>query len=423
MSMFWLLAIAMSALALVFILPPLLSNKHRFTPDRDRLNTAVIREQLAELDSDLQLGKLGQDAYAAARGDLERELLDSVDTGGDGNAGTTQSGRWAIALLAPMIPLLAVFIYQQLGAGPLLDQMASGQGVAQGGNTQPSDHAMQEMIGKLAERMREQPDNLEGWLLLARSYASVSRFDDALAALGQARRLAGDEPDLLIDTADMMIAANRGEFTDEVGQLLTTALEKQPGDLKGLWLMGHWHYRRGNLQQAIQNWQQVEQQLPPGDPDAQAIGDQIRHAKRQLGDSPEMVVADSAPAQAAQSAAPAGTAGAGLQVKVSLDPALAGQAAPTDTVFIFARAAQGPRMPLAIVRKQVRDLPVSVTLDDSMAMTPAMVLSNFELVAVGARVSKSGQANPAPGDLEAIAEGVRSNSTEPVELNISTVLN
>ena len=111
-----------------------------------------------------------------------------------------------------------------------------------------------------------------------------------------------------------------------------------------------------------------------------------------------------------------------IKVTVKLSPALAGKTAPGDTVFIFARAAQGPKMPLAIVRKQVKDLPVSVTLDDSMAMLPEMKMSSFPQLVIGARVSKTGDAVPKSGDLEGYAPPLKANATGPVEVVIATVV-
>ena len=110
-----------------------------------------------------------------------------------------------------------------------------------------------------------------------------------------------------------------------------------------------------------------------------------------------------------------------IKVTVRLSPALAAKAAPGDAVFIFARAAQGPRMPLAIVRKQVRELPVTVTLDDSMAMVPDMKMSSFPELVIGARVSKSGDAIPKPGDLEGYTAALKAGATGPVEVVIASV--
>lgn len=434
MNMFWPLAIALSVLALLFIVPPLLSKaSSRGGDDDDRLAGAVLREQLVELEADLRTGALAPDAYAAAHSDAERALLDSVAKPSASRPREARSGRWVVLLLIPLVPLLAMGVYQQLGVGPQLEQQLQVQSTLPGAADAAPEHSMQAMVAKLAERVNSQPDNVQGWLLLARSYAMLRQFDKALEALQHARALTGDMPDLLVEMADLHVANQQGEFTDEVRQLLAQALAQQPDNVKGLWLMGHWQYRQGELRQAVQTWQKVAQHLPADGPEARALADDIRLAQNQLGDgtAPDQVAVDPISTDRASTdraigesvATAKGTAARGVQVRVSLDPAIADKAAPTDTLFIFARAPEGSRMPLAIVRKQVRDLPLSLTLDDSMAMLPTRLLSQFKEIAVGARISKSGAATPAPGDLEVIAEAVRADRREPVELRIDSVLN
>ncbi|MDH3871717.1 MAG: c-type cytochrome biogenesis protein CcmI, partial [Gammaproteobacteria bacterium] len=259
-------------------------------------------------------------------------------------------------------------------------------------------------------------DNAEGWVMLARSYTSLERFPDAAEAYAKAHGLVGDKPDLLADYADALVMANGQEFTDQAGTLLLKALEAEPGNVKALWLTGHWKNQQGDYAGAIRYWQRAAGQLPPGGEDAVVIAQQIRQARERL--APGEVV-EELPVQAA-SDTPVASADKAISVSVSLDPEVAAGAAAGDTVFIFARAVSGPRMPLAIVRKQVSDLPVNVTLDDSTAMAPSMKLSNFDEVAVGARVSKSGTAMPQSGDLQGLVAPVKPGSGEPIELAIDS---
>ncbi len=412
MITFWLLAGGMALVALLFVIPPLLRGARGSAFDRDALNTAVIREQLAELEADLAMGRLDADTYQAARRDLERGLLDDLDAGSDSNT-ATHGGRWAAAAVALLVPLLAVVIYQQLGAGHLLERL-QGNPPAAADNGAAAAHPMEAMVAQLAERMRSQPDELEGWLLLGRSYATLNRFREAADAYAQARRLAGDQPELLTDYADMLVMASDGEFTDEVGELLKTALEKKPDDIKALWLMGHWYQRHGNPSAAVEHWQRAAARLPPDSEDYAVISRQIRQA----GGQPQQRAESAAAPPAAKQAAQRGGAAAGIRVSVELDPAFRNSVSPDDTVFIFARAVNGPRMPLAIVRKRVADLPVTVTLDDSMAMSPAMALSEFSEISVGARISKSGQATAAPGDIEGMVSPVQTTGGPSVTLVI-----
>ncbi len=410
MTLFWLLAGSMAILALSFIAVPVLRGRRRADIDRDQLNTAMIREQLTELRADMESGKLDANAFESARHDLERELLNAIDEGTDKAQDHSRSGRWVLAVLLPAIPLLAVFLYLQLGV-PDTDQQASQAAQAANKNTgsMPTEHEINTILEELAQRLDKEPDHPDGWLLLARSYASLRRFDEAALAYEQARKYGGDTPELLIDYADTLVALDNGNFGDKAGAMLKQALAQQPDNPKGLWLLGHWYYQRGDYQQALENWQAVASQTQPGSDTARVLQQQIQMARSKLGIT--------APADQTPSRTDSAAASASLRVTVTLDPTLKGNVAPDDTLFIYARAVKGPRMPLAIVRKQVRDLPVTVTLDDSMAMSPAMVLSRFPQVSVGARISKSGQAMPAAGDLQGVQEPV-STIRPPDSINI-----
>lgn len=415
MTTFWSLATMMAILALAFIALPLLRNRQDNTVKGDQLNTAVIREQLGELKTDMDAGKLDADAYASARHDLERELLDTINQSEPENTGNSHSGRWVLLILLPAVPLLAVALYQQLGAGDLSSQPPPTRTAQTQNSNGMQEHDINQTLELLEQRLNDEPEHPDGWMLLARSYTSLRRYDEAVAAYEQARKYGGDSPELLIDYSDSLIAANDGNFSDEAGAMLQKALAQQPDNAKGLWLVGHWHYQRGNYREARDSWQRVATQVQPGSENAMVLQQQIQLASAKLGET-------TAPAEPT-TVADSSTGKTSIQVTVSLDPALRDSAAPDDTLFVFARAASGPRMPLAIVRKQVRDLPVTVTLDDSTAMSPAMKLSNFPQVSVGARISKTGQAMPAAGDLEGMQSPVStSNSKDTINIVIDSRL-
>ena len=418
MTVFWSLAAIMVMVALLFVLPPLLRNRSVEAVSRDDLNTNVIREQLAELDADLTNGKLDKSQYDAARMDVEQELLYDLGSAGSEPADKPErSGRWITLLIIPAIPLCAVLLYQLMGSAELIDRLQQ----ARISQTQPAQQqsqpsgSIEDMVAKLAERLQQQPDDLKGWVMLARSYAIMKRYSEAEAAYANVLRLGGENADLLTDYVDTMVMADGGAFNDESAALLTRALELEPDNLKALWLAGHWKNQSGEHQEAIDYWQRAAAQLPPGSKDVAVITSQINELQTKLG-----IQTEPAPTPA-PTVATAGTGqSASLTVQVTLDSNVAAAASPEDTVFIFARAAQGPRMPLAIVRTQVKDLPATVTLDDSMAMTPQMVLSNFDQVTVGARVSKSGGAMPVSGDLQGIVSPINTQTTEAIQITIDS---
>jgi cytochrome c-type biogenesis protein CcmH len=258
------------------------------------------------------------------------------------------------------------------------------------------------MVADLAARLEKEPDNVNGWVVLARSYAVMNRHGDAVKAYERVIQLVPNDPDLLADYADALAVTMGGNLSGKPLELAKRALAADPTHWKALALVGTEAFNRKDYKTAIAYWEKLKATAPPGSPIAQSIDSSIAEA-RELGGikgaaAPPPVVA----------AAPVGGRVAG---KVDLSPALKAKVAPTDTVFVFARAAEGPRMPLAIVRKQVRDLPIEFALDDSMAMAPNMKLSSFAEVVVGARVSRSGNATPQSGDLEGLSRPVKVGAT------------
>ncbi|MGB7931603.1 MAG: c-type cytochrome biogenesis protein CcmI [Gammaproteobacteria bacterium] len=429
MSVFWGLATIMIIIALLFTVPWLLRAERtpkKARPDLDTLNTEIIKAQLAELDTDLRMGRLDENQYAAARHDLERELLDDLSpAGAPATVKPARGGQWVVVLLVVAIPLMAVALYQQLGSKQIITLLEQGSAATATSGTpgqhEMGEHSLEQMVNVLAERLKDKPDDLRGWILLARSYETLNRYPDALGAYRNARRLSGDNPEVLADYADALVMANGGRFNDEAGEALQRAVEAEPNNVKALWLIGHWKNQQGSYTEAIDYWQRAAALLPAGSQDTVIIARQISQLQQRLGITPTTTVAVATPSPAvAPPTAGGGTAAAGqaITVTVALDPALTAQAAPESTVFIFARAVQGPRMPLAIIRRQVKDLPVTVTLDDSLAMSPAMTLSKFDQVTIGARVSASGNAMPQSGDLEGSQSPVSVTSPGTVAVTI-----
>lgn len=420
MTVFWSLAVVMSLLALLFVVIPLLRKQPTLSVDQNDLNAEVTRMRLAELDQDLNSGRLEQDQYEAARADLERELL--ADVGGTvAQSRPVRSGRWGALLVAIAVPAAAALLYKTTGSQEIFDLLAEHPAArqAQQAGGAPGQPSVEEMVAALTERMQSNPDDLKGWTILARSLYVMNRYDEAVPAYRNILRLGGaNDAGTLADFADTLVATNNGRFNDEAGELLVKALQLEPNNIKALWLAGHWQVEAGHADEAIRYWEQAAQQMSPTSEDWQIIKQQIGDIRAQAGlpasDASESVAS-------ASGSAPTNPAPAGLSVTVKLDPALRARAGPDDTVFIFARAASGSRMPLAIVRKQVRELPITVTLDDSMSMAPGMVMSNFAELTVGARISKSGNAMPQSGDLQGSRTPVQLAQTDSVDILINTV--
>lgn len=262
------------------------------------------------------------------------------------------------------------------------------------------------MVDNLARRLAQEPQNVDGWLMLGRSYAVLGRFEPAIAAFRRVLALEPKHAQALADLADALAMTQERRFEGEPAQLVQQALAADPANLKALLLAGTIAFDRGDYATAQRHWNEAVRVGPADSALVEQARAGVTEARALAGGAPGGAAAPmtASPAPAATSGnPPAPAAGATLRGRVSLSPALAAKASPDDTVFVFARAAEGPRMPLAIVKKRVRDLPFDFTLDDSQAMTPQARLSQATRVVVGARVSKSGQAMPQPGDLEVLS--------------------
>jgi cytochrome c-type biogenesis protein CcmH len=397
---FALIATAMVAVAVAWILVPLLRGRGAGDVDRDASNVAILRDQLAELQGDLARGTISPEQFEPAKRELERRVLDEVSAT-PGAAALHRGTPWAAAVLAGLVPVVAVLLYLVIGTPDALGPQARAPAGAEGGH-QVTREEVEKMVADLAVRLEREPDNINGWVILARSYYVMNRFDDAAKAYERAVTLVPNDPDLLADYADTLAVTTGGNLSGKPLELAKRALAVDPTHWKALALIGTEAFNRKDYKAAIQYWEKLKAVAPPGAPIAQSIDASIAEA-RELGG---MKVAAKPPAPAAPA-----SAGGRIAGKVDLSPGLKGKVAPTDTVFVFARAAEGPRMPLAILRKQVKDLPFEFALDDSMAMAPNMKLSSFPDVVVGARVSRSGNATPQSGDLEGVSKPVKVGAT------------
>ena len=404
MMLFW--TLAGGVITLAFIAIPLLRNPplaQTATVDQDHMNLEVFRQRLKELETDLSSGLLDQDQYESARRDLERELLAELK----GNESLSVPARrpWVLALaLTALLPLASIFAYLQTGRPDLIT------GLPDLGST-----PLAELIARLEHRLNQEPDHLEGWLMLGRTYLAIDQPAAAVKAMERAYALAPQSVEVLLAYAEALgLADPNKSLLGRPAELIAAALALEPKSADARWFSGLVAFQRGQYQSALNLWQGILDGLEPGSEEAQNIKQMMDEARRRAG---MPVTSDSGPPQSVSNG-PA--AGARLIIRVSLDPKLADRVLPDDTVFVFARATVGPPMPLAVQRLRVKDLPATVTLDDSQAMNPGLQLSAFESYRVGARVSRSGEATPRPGDLFGESGPVQRGS-EPLELKIDQV--
>jgi len=273
--------------------------------------------------------------------------------------------------------------------------------------------SMQQALTELRTHLQQQPDDLQGWMLLAQTSSMLRQPAEARDAFDQVLRLAPNNAEAMVGWAenDSMTRSDH-RIEGRALELLKRAVQLHPDSQRGLWLLGISDFQRGAYREAAATWRLLQPQLEPGSNVAKAVAEQIAVADARAG---------GAPAGASSSAAAATPQGAALQVQVALAPALKDKLAPGDALFVYARAENGPPMPLAVAKLDPARLPTTVTLNDAMAMTPAYRLSSVERVFVGARISHSGQPVAQPGDLEGDAGVIAVDTKTPVKISIDKV--
>jgi len=402
--LFLLIASVMILVAFLIVLPPLWRKYPAAISDQDQRNIAIARQRLAELKEQLQAGAITQALYDEQLAELELALSDDLDI--ESHVKTSQStGRWMATVLLVALPVVAGSLYWALGSYPSLNQVDQAAVASQAA---PELEKMKSMVAGLAERLQKQPDDALGWTMLGRSYKYLQEYPKAVAAFEHAYKLIGDKPEIMLLYADALAFANNEQMAGKPAELVFKALAMEPNNVTGLWLGGMAKAQTGDFVAAMDLWKKLEAQLPPGSEAQQEIQGLLAKLATQI---PEGIAAQ---AEAKPVAA------ASIEVQVSLAPELQQSTNPNDTVFIYAQSLSGPKMPLAIVRKQVFELPVAVSLTDAMAMMPNMKLSNFEQVKLLARVSKSGDAMQQPGDLIGVIEQVALNDKSPHKVVINS---
>jgi len=395
---FWLSAGLLLLVALAFLLIPVLRGRRaQREEDRTALNVALYQERVAELQAQQQAGTLGDEQLQAAKAEAARELL--ADTEGADQARASKLGKWVPLLAAVLVPVLAVGMYWHWGS---LDKVQLAQDATQAPRT------IEEMTARLEQAVKAQPDSAEAWYYLGRAYMSQERPGDAVGAFDKAISLAGRQPELLGQLAQAKYFANNKQWSAELQGLTDEALKTNAQEVTSLGLLGIAAFEDKRFQDAVTFWGRLVALLPPEDPSRAAIEGGIARAREQLP-------ADQQQAQQPPAAAESGTV---LKVRVELAAALKDKVQPGDSVFVFARAASGPPMPLAVKRLTVADLPAEVSLADSDAMMPQLKLSNFPQVILQARISRAGNAKA--GEWIGRSQPLASSSKDQQQLTIDS---
>ena len=382
--------------ALLVLLPPLFGAGARRVSAEDadtaQANTAlsVMREQLADLEAEHAAGRVSEADYQRTREELERRALDEGETQPVSLA--RQPARVWGAAIAVLVPTLAAVIYLGIGQPDGLDPAK-----VAGNDGQPiTQEQVEEMVATLAERLKTEPDNPQGWYMLARSYNAMGRFDEAAIAYAELASRVPDDAQVLADWADALGAANGRILAGEPARLIDKALALDPDNIKALALSGSAAFQAEDYARAAGQWERIVAMLPADNELAQSIRGGIAEARARGGLPPLAAAAPVAPDNA-------GGAGVTLAGRLVLSPALADKAAADDTIFIYVRPVEGG-MPFAILRHTVADLPLAFDFSGVPSMAGNRPIP--AQVAIGARISKHGNAGAQAGDLEAVVQSV-----------------
>jgi cytochrome c-type biogenesis protein CcmH len=322
-------------------------------------------------------------------------------------------GLFVLALaIALLLPLGAAAMYLVVGTPVALDGIPRQ-------DDKPAN--IDQALAELRQHLAVQPDDVQGWVLLAQTEAAMGRLDDAHDAYDKALGADPSNTAAMVGWAETDSAQRPDHLIEgRSRRLLEQALRSDPQNQRGLWLLGIAQFQHAQYTQAAATWRQLQPLLEPGSKVAQAVAQQIAAADARAG-GPPVGISAATPADASSGTAPATTGGPALNVIIDLAPSLRSKLAAGDSLYVYARAESGPPMPLAVTRIDPHALPATVTLTDAMAMTPQLNLSSASKVFVGARISHSGQPIAQPGDLEGDAGVVAVDRRTPITITIDKV--
>ncbi len=397
---FILFSIALLVMVMWLIAPALLGKQEQIIDSTKQTNVSIAREKLAELEAQLAQGDITQAQYDQSHDEIEFALLD--DTDDDTDTGETTVGelpvsyRRYIFVLLTAIPFIAFGLYQYWGEPDAITGIAPI--AATQGQQAPPEHAvsMEEALAILEAKLEKNPDNPDGWYTLARTYMVQKQYENAARAFRRLQSLVGDHAVILLGLADALTMSRNGDMRGEPFELAKRALKLEPNNTTALWLTGLGHQDNGDLKSALRLWKKLLPLLTEDPQSAHQVKTLIDQANRQLGIA--VTNAPLTPPKPAETTT--ATSEASLTVQVKLDPALRARISDTDYVMVYAQRVDGMKMPLAMIRLQIKDLPATIKLDDSTSLSPVNKLSGEQQVYVIARITKSSQAAKQAGDIE-----------------------
>jgi len=400
LPVFWALALALLALTLAVLVWPLLRRRTVEAPSEERARAAVYRDEKRQLDDELAAGALSVDDHAAALRELTQRLGTELEVrDADTAPARGERSAWVTALAAvAIIPVGAIVLYLVFGTPDAL-RMAP--------RARPNDADIVAMVNRLAATMQSNPGDPRGWRLLGRSYVALGRYAEGADAYAQAVQHGADDADVYADWSEALALAHNRVVSGEPEALAQRALAKNPAHAKALALLATAAFERRDFDASIDYWRRVAQTAAPGSEEASQAAAAVAEIERMK--------------KGASTANASAASGASVSGRIDVAPDLAGRVQSGDTLFVYARAPDGARMPLAVSRTPAQGFPRSFYLDDTMGMGMGATLSSAGSVVVEARISKSGDARPHAGDLTGQSAAVKPG-TQDVHIVIDRVV-
>jgi cytochrome c-type biogenesis protein CcmH len=379
MTSFLISAFLLLVLVLVLLLRPFIFPPKVEATSRRQMNAAIYREELDKLELERVAGSINDADYEIAHAEMRQRLFQ--DTTEEDDRSVMGSSKITVLGLCIFITVLSAGFYFSLGDATRIAEKNTQQPMTQDG--------VEKMVAVFAAKMEQDPTNLQGWVMLARSYRILERNEEAAKAYERAGSFIDSDPQLLVDYADVLASNANGSFAGKPLKLINQALKLDPNNLMALWLSGTASYAAGNFKAAVQTWEKLAQQLPPGTEDARSIEASITDARAKGGLS---------------SKASANTKGISGKIAIAAD--MKSKVKSSDIVMIIARK-PGERMPVAVLKTSVSEFPMSFSLTDALAMNPSSPLSQLTEASIEVRISKTGMAKPEAGDLISAPQTVK----------------
>jgi cytochrome c-type biogenesis protein CcmH len=387
MTSFLIPAALLLILVLVLLLRPFIFPAKGELTSRRQMNAAIYRDELDKLEAEKTAGSISAAEYEISHAEMRQRLFQ--DTSEEDDRSVMGSSKLTIIGLCIFITVLSSGLYFSLGDATRVAE----------NNAQPqmTQEGVEKMVAEFAAKMEKDPGNLKGWAMLARSYRVLGRNQEAAVAYQRAGSFVDSDPQLLADYADTLATNANGNFAGKPLALINQALKLDPNNLLALWLSGTASYTSGNYKAALQTWEKLAQQLPPGSEEAKSIEGSIAEARSKAG-------------LPAASPITSAVVGKGISGTIEIAADVKAKLKAGDTVLVIARQ-PGERMPVAVLRTTASEFPMSFSLTDALAMNPSAPLSKLSEATIEVRISKTGMAKPEAGDLISSIQTVKVGST------------